>query len=165
LDAQQRSRAAIKELEMTAKDLQPVAIPPDAGWVLHTLGVRHKLTELHTGGAIYFFDSEFGPGVGNRLHVHRYEDEMGYVLEGALAIRLGDQELQLSAGGIAYLPKKIPHALHNPLSTTSRYLFAAIPGGYIEHWFEAVEAATESGGLDDEAYRSLALRYGIEWLE
>lgn len=153
------------EVNVKTEDLQPVAIPPQAGRVLHVLGVRHKLTERHTGGAIYLFDSEFGPGAGNRLHVHRYEDEFGYVLEGALAVRLGDQELELTAGGIAYLPKNIPHALRNPLSTPSRYLFAAIPGGYIEHWFEAVEAAAESGGLDDAAYRALALRYGIEWLE
>lgn len=130
-----------------------------------TLCVRQKLTEQHTGGAIYFFDSEFGPGDGNKLHVHRYEDEIAYVLTGALAVRLGDQELEMTAEKIAFLPKNIPHALRNPLSTPSRYLFAAIPGGYIEHWFEAVEAAAESGGLDDTAYRELSLRYGLEWLE
>jgi quercetin dioxygenase-like cupin family protein len=153
------------EMNMKANNLQPAAVSAEEGRVLQVLGVRHKLTELHTGGAIYFFDSEFGPGAGNKLHVHRYEDEIGYVLEGALTVQLGDQELELTTGGIAYLPKNIPHALRNPLSTPSRYLFAAIHGGYIEHWFEAVEAAAESGGLNDEAYRELALCYGIEWLE
>ncbi len=150
---------------MKVENLQPIAVPPEAGRVLQALGVRHKLTERQTGGAIYLFNSEFGPGDGNRLHVHRYEDELGYVLEGALAVRLGDQQLEVGTGGIAYLPKNIPHALRNPLTTPSRYLFAAIPGGYIEHWFEAVEAATAGGGLDDGAYRELSLKYGIEWLE
>jgi quercetin dioxygenase-like cupin family protein len=150
---------------MKTEKLQPVVIPAESGRNLNTLGVRHKLTEQHTGGAIYFFDSELPPGDGNRLHVHRYEDEIAYVLEGALAVRLGDQELTMTVGEIAFLPKNIPHALRNPLSTPSRYLFAAVPGGYIEHWFEAVEAAAESGGLNDTAYRELSLRYGIEWLE
>lgn len=153
------------EIDRKAENMQPIAVPPEAGRVINLLGVRHKLTEKQTGGAIYIFDSEFGPGDGNKLHVHRYEDEFGYVLEGALAIRLGDQELEVTTGGIAYLPKHIPHALRNPLTTSSRYLFAAIPGGYIEHWFEAVEAAAEDGTLDDAAYRALALKYGIEWLE
>jgi len=165
LDPQQGSLTAIMETMMKTEDPKPVAIPADAGLTSPTLSVRHKLTELHTGGAIYFFDSEFPPGGGNRLHVHRYEDEFGYVLEGALAIRLGDQELEVTAGGMAYLPKNIPHALRNPLSVPSKYLFAAIPGGYIEHYFEAVQAAADSGSLDDAAYRTIALRYGIEWLE
>lgn len=150
---------------MKSGNLQPVVIPAESGRILHSLGVRHKLTEQHTGGAIYFFDSEFGPGEGNRLHVHRYEDEIAYVLEGALAVRLGDDRLEMSAGEIAFLPRNIPHALRNPLSTPSRYLFAAVPGGYIEHWFEAVEAAREAGGLDDAAFRELSLQYGLEWLE
>jgi quercetin dioxygenase-like cupin family protein len=78
------------------------------------VGVQHKLTEQQTGGAIYLFESTFAPGDGNRFHVHRYEDELGFVLEGALEIRLGDQNLEVAAGGVAYLPKNIPHALRNP---------------------------------------------------
>ena len=149
---------------MRADVLHPVAVPAEAGKVLRG-ALRHKLTEEQTGGAIYVFDSEFGPGDGNKLHVHRFEDELAYVLEGALEIQLGDHQLKVTAGGIAYLPKNIPHALRNPLGTPSKYLFAAIPGGYIEHWFEAVQAARESGDLDDAAYRELSLKYGIEWLE
>jgi quercetin dioxygenase-like cupin family protein len=150
---------------MRFDSLRPIAVPPAAGRVLNSVGVQDKLIEEQTGGAIYLFESKFGPGDDNRLHVHRYEDELAYVLEGAITIRLGDQNLEVGAGGVAYLPKNIPHALRNPLATASRYLFAAIPGGYIEHWFEATEAAEESGGLDDTAYRELSLRYGIEWLE
>jgi len=150
---------------MSADSPQPIAVPPHSGKVLDILGVRHRLTSQQTGGAYYLFESEFGPGDGNRLHVHRYEDEVGYVVEGALAVRLRDQSLEVGAGGVAYLPKGIPHAIQNPLTTPSKYLFAAIPGGFLEHWFEAVEVATKAGGLDDAAYRDLSLKYGIEWLE
>lgn len=150
---------------MSSGHLQPIAVQPHEGKALDFLGVRHKLTDRQTGGGFYLFESEFGPGDGNRLHVHRYEDEVGYVLEGALAVRLGDQSLELGAGGIAYLPKGIPHAIRNPLTTPSKYLFAAVPGGFLEHWFEAVEAAEQGAGLDDTTYRELSLKYGIEWLE
>ncbi len=146
-------------------DLPPVAVPPRAGRVLELLGVRHRLTEEQTGGACYFFESEFDPGQGNRLHVHRYDDEIGYVIEGALAVRVPDEELEVAQGGIAFLPKNIPHAIRNPLATRSKYLFAAIPGVALEHWFEAVQAAATNGAVDDEVYRQLALEHGIEWLE
>lgn len=150
---------------MNSSNLQPIAVPAEVGSVLDLISVRHKLIEEHTGGAIYVFESEFGPGDGNRLHVHRYEDELAYVVEGALAIRLNDQDLQVGTGGIAYLPKNIPHAIRNPLSTPSKYLFAAIPGGSLERCFEAVQSAAEAEDLDDAARRELFLMYGVEFLE
>ena len=150
---------------MKSDNLQHMAVPPAAGRMLDDVGVRHKLIEEQTGGAIYVFESEFEPGDGNRLHVHHNEDELGYVLEGALAIRLGDHDLEIGAGGIAYLPKGIPHAIRNPMTTPSRYLFAAIPGGSLERCFEAVQSAAEAGAFDDTARHELYLEYGVEFLE
>jgi len=68
------------------------------------------------------------------------------------------------AGGTGYLPEGLPHALANPLETPSRYLFMAIPAG-LDEWFEAVEAASREGALDDATFRRISLDYGIEWLE
>jgi len=126
--------------------------------------VTHKLTGQQTGGAYYLFESVFEPGSGNQLHVHRREDEVAYVLEGALEIRLADQTVVVEAGSAAHLPKNIPHAIRNPLETTSRYLFMAIPAG-LDQWFDALESARNDGTLDDAMYRKLSLEYGIEWLE
>ena len=105
---------------------QPIFVPPHSGKMLEFRGVTHKLTSQQTGGAYYLFESLFGPGDGNRLHVHRREDEVGYVLEGALEIRLADQTVVVEAGSVAHLPKNIPHAIRNPLKTPSRYLFMTI---------------------------------------
>jgi quercetin dioxygenase-like cupin family protein len=149
---------------MKSNDPQPIFIPPHSGRALEFLGVTHKLTGDQTGGAYYLFESVFGPGDGNGLHVHRREDEVGYVLEGALEIRLADQTVVVEAGGVAHLPKNIPHAIHNPLKTRSRYLFMTIPAG-LDRWFDALEAARNAGTLDDVMYRKLSLEYGIEWLE
>jgi mannose-6-phosphate isomerase-like protein (cupin superfamily) len=132
--------------------------------VLDFLGVTHKLTSQQTGGAYYIFESEFDPETGNRLHVHGREDEIGYVLEGALEIRLRDQTLVLDAGGAARLPKNIPHAIRNPLKTPSRYLFMAVPGG-LDRWFDAVAEAKRDGALDEAMFRKLSLDFGIGWLE
>jgi quercetin dioxygenase-like cupin family protein len=143
---------------------QPIVIPPDCGKVLRFLGVKHKLTRQQTGGAYYLFEFEFDPESGNRLHVHRYEDEVVYVLEGAIQIRLGDERLQAGVGGVAHLPKTIPHALYNPLKTPSRYLAIAIPGG-MEYFFDELELAKEGGTLDDTMHKNISLRYGIEWLD
>jgi mannose-6-phosphate isomerase-like protein (cupin superfamily) len=143
---------------------QPIFVPPHSGKKLEFLAVTHKLTSDQTGGAYYLFESVFEPETGNRLHVHRREDEVGYVLEGALEIRLADQTVVVEAGSIAHLPKNIPHAIRNPLKTPSRYLFMTIPAG-LDQWFDALDAARNDGTLDDAMYRKLSLKYGIEWLE
>ena len=147
-----------------ADDAQPIFLRPDAGKVLAFLGVTHKLTSEQSGGSIYIFESAFAPGAGNRLHVHSREDEIAYVLEGALEVRLRDRTAVLEAGGVSRLPKTVPHALRNPLETPSRYLFLAVPGG-LDRWFDAVAAAKDDGSLNDTLLRSLSEDFGIGWLE
>jgi mannose-6-phosphate isomerase-like protein (cupin superfamily) len=143
---------------------QAVFVPPHTGRKLDFLAVTHKLTGQQTGGAYYMFESVFEPGTGNSLHVHHREDEVGYVLEGALEIRVGDQIVLAEAGGVAHLPKNIPHSIRNPLTTTSHYLFMTIPAG-LDQWFDALDAAKRAGILDDALYRKLSSDYGIDWLE
>ena len=128
------------------------------------MGVTHKLTQPQTGGGFYLFESEFEPETGNRLHVHRYEDEVVYVIEGGIEIRLDDHKLQAGAGGVAHLPKNIPHALYNPGKVVLKILAMAIPGG-MEHFFDELGRAQENGTLDDALHRTVSRKYGIEWLE
>ena len=149
---------------MKSDDPQPIFVPPHSGKNLEFRAVTHKLTGQQTGGAYYLFETVFEAETGNRLHIHRREDEVGYVLEGALEIRLADQTLVVEAGSVAHLPKNVPHAIRNPLKTPSRYLFMAIPAG-LDGWFDALETAQRDGTLDDALYRKLSLDYGIEWLE
>jgi quercetin dioxygenase-like cupin family protein len=122
----------------------PIAVPSDSGKVLKHVGVTHKLTPEQTGGGYYLFEFEFGPESGNRLHVHAYEDEIVYVLQGAIRIRVGDGRLEAAQGGVAHLPKGIPHALYNPLKTPLRALGLAVPGG-LEKFFNELEAALQGG--------------------
>jgi quercetin dioxygenase-like cupin family protein len=143
---------------------QPIFVPPRSGTVLDFLSVTHKLTSEQTEGTFYLFESVFDPGDANRLHVHRREDEIGYVLEGALEVRLRGQTLVLEAGGVARLPKGIPHAIRNPLGTPSRYLFLCVPAG-LDQWFDALAQARRDGALDEATYSRLSRDHGIDWLE
>ena len=143
---------------------QPVVIPPGSGKVLRFLGVTHKLTDAQNEGAYYLCEAEFEPESGSPLHIHHYEDELIYVLEGAIDIRLDNQKLHAAAGGIVHLPKNVPHALYNPLKKTLRIMVCAIPGGP-ENYFDEVETALQSGPLDDETHNKISMKYGLEWLE
>jgi quercetin dioxygenase-like cupin family protein len=143
---------------------RPIFVPPGSGTVLESLAVVHKLTTAETDGTCYLFESTFEPGAGNRLHLHHREDEIGYVLDGALEVRLGTGSRILEAGGLARLPKGIPHAIRNPAGTPSRYLFIAVPAG-LDRWFDAVAAARRDGVLDDAGFDELSRAFGLEWFE
>lgn len=149
---------------MTSVQPQPIVVPPNSGKVLKFLGVTHKLTPQQTGSGYYLFEFEFDPESGNSLHVHQHEDEVVYVLAGAMEVRLDQQKLQAVTGGVVHLPKQLPHALYNPLKTTSSYLGLAIPGG-MEHFFDELVTAQESGLLNKATHREISRKYGIEWLE
>lgn len=96
--------------------------------------------------------------------MHSREDEIGYVIEGAVEIRVRDRLEVLQAGGVSRLPRHSPHAIRNPLPTPSRYLFIAVPGG-LDRWFDALADARRDGSLDDELHTRLSGDYGITWLE
>lgn len=143
---------------------QPVAVQPGSGHKLPTLGVTHLLTSAQTGGAYYLCEAIFGPESGSPLHVHHHEDEVIYVLEGALDVRLDNDELHIPVGGVVHLPKKFPHALYNPLQTPLKIMVHAIPGG-LEGYFDEVEAALQNDSLDQELHTTISAKYGLEWLE
>ena len=143
---------------------QPVAVLPGAGRTLQFLGVTHKLTSEQTGVAFYVCEALFGPESGSPLHVHHYEDEIIHVLDGAIDIRLDNEKLHAPAGGIVHLPKKIPHALQNPLNTPLRIIVHAIPWG-LEHYFDEVDAALQDGSFSAEVHQAISKKYGLEWLE
>lgn len=143
---------------------QPIAIQPGSGRELKVLGVTHKLTSAQTGGAYYLCEAVFGPESGSPLHIHHYENEVIYVLEGALDVRLDHEKLHVPAGGTVHLPKKVPHALQNPLTTPLKLMVYAIPGG-LEHYFDEVDNALQNGPLDAETHQRISMKYGLEWLE
>ncbi len=143
---------------------QPIAIQPGSGTELKSLGVTHKLTSAQTGGAYYLCEAVFGPESGSPLHIHHYENEVIYVLEGALDIRLDQEKLHVPTGGTVHLPKKVPHALQNPLKTPLKIMVYAIPGG-LEHYFDEVDAALQKGTLDAGTHHKISMKYGLEWLE
>jgi mannose-6-phosphate isomerase-like protein (cupin superfamily) len=143
---------------------QPVALPPGSGKVLKNLGVIHKLSSAQTAGSFYLCEAEFAPETGSPLHIHHYEDEVIHVLEGAIDVRLAKEKLHTPVGGIIHLPKKIPHALQNPLKTPLRIMVYAIPGG-LENYFDEVDAALQNGSFDNEVHTKISRKYGLEWLE
>ncbi len=72
-----------------------------------------------------------GPAGPPRLiaprHVHHNDDEAWYVLEGALRVQAGENEIEVRAGSAVLVPRGTPHTYWNPGPGRLRYLLIMTP--------------------------------------
>ncbi|WP_326809841.1 cupin domain-containing protein [Streptomyces scopuliridis] len=62
------------------------------------------------------------------FHMHTREDEIFMLIKGEALLWLGEERMELSEGGIVYLPKNIPHG-YRITSDTADLLVITTPGG------------------------------------
>lgn len=94
--------------------------------------LRVLLDAAATGGQLSVIEEFCGTGDTSPMHVHQHEDEMFWLLEGSMLAWVGDQRFEVSPGGIAFLPRGLPHAYR--FTAPSRALLLATPAG-IEDMF------------------------------
>jgi mannose-6-phosphate isomerase-like protein (cupin superfamily) len=95
------------------------------------------------------------------LHRHTWEDEHSFVLDGRIAVVLGDDIIYLAAGELAVKPRRLWHTVWNPGHTPARVLEVISPGGF-EHFFEELAEALHAGDTDCLAPGELGRRYGLD---
>jgi quercetin dioxygenase-like cupin family protein len=103
----------------------------DPLWFLGTL-VRPRLTGKQTGGRFALWEATLPRGAAPPMHTHP-QDETFYVLEGRVAVRLGDadatyDEPVCEAGAAIFVPGGAPHSFRVD-SDTARLLFLSTPAG------------------------------------
>lgn len=95
----------------------PSIAPPLAGNVLGSPDDDFVIAEWRDPG---------GPPDSPRFiappHLHHNDDEVWYVLEGTLIVRVGDQDVEARAGSAVRVPRGTPHTYWNPAAVAARYL-------------------------------------------
>lgn len=76
------------------------------GGGLHTW----KATADETGGAFLIFEDQLDEGKVTPLHRHPDADETFLMIEGEIVLYLDGETRELRAGGIAVIPRGVPHA-------------------------------------------------------
>jgi quercetin dioxygenase-like cupin family protein len=100
-----------------------------------------KATSDETAGAYLMFEDELDEGKVTPLHLHPDADETFYMLDGQILLHIDGQEQQrLQAGGIAIIPKGIPHAFM-VISPQARMLCLQTPGSGEAFYRQASEPA------------------------
>jgi quercetin dioxygenase-like cupin family protein len=93
-------------------------------------GGRHTwlATEEETQGAFLLFEDALEQGKDTPLHRHDHSDETFYMLSGEILLDVDGDRRTIGAGGIAIIPRGIPHAF-TVTSSEAKMLCLQTPGG------------------------------------
>ena len=68
------------------------------------------VNRAQTDGNYAVIEGRARKGAGPSLHVHEFEDEAFYMLDGEMVTTIGEEEYHVKPGDYIFLPKQIPHA-------------------------------------------------------
>jgi quercetin dioxygenase-like cupin family protein len=98
---------------MSNNPVAPYALQAGQGWAYNFdfLGLDFvvKVGEQAQGRRLAIFEYTTRAGEEPPDHTHATEDEIFYVLQGAVAFRCGDDRFEVADGGCVFLPRGIEH--------------------------------------------------------
>jgi len=97
---------------------------------------------------------------GPPLHLHERTWDAFYVLEGRLAVRLGDERRELGPGDHVAVPPGTVHGFASPGDAPARFLDIHAPAGF-ERYFREAAAAVGDGPVDPQVLARIASRYDV----
>ena len=122
-------------------------------------GVVFKLFGEQTAGLVSIVEHPIEPGALAPPHVHTNEDEISYILEGTVGVRIGDEEFMAAPGAYVIKPRGIAHTFWNAGPEPARLIEIICPAG-LEHYFaEMAQLIPANGPPDFEKLAALQLKY------
>ena len=110
------------------------------------LGPHQTLEVLESAPEALLVEARWEPGGHPPLaHLHPQQDEDFEILEGALAVRLGDEQRTLTAGERLHIPRGTVHAMWNAGDEPARATWRVSPALRTEDMFRTIAA----GGVAD----------------
>jgi len=82
------------------------------------------------------------PNGGPPLHIHPFQDEFFYVVEGEYLMQVDENKYSMKAGDTIFLPRNVQHAFVQ-LSEKGKMIVSYFPAGKMESFFETTDKWTE----------------------
>jgi quercetin dioxygenase-like cupin family protein len=99
-----------ERMDQLGSRIRPYALKAGEGWT-YRFGIDFtvKAGEVQDGSGAALLEYVTRQGEEPPDHTHGSEDEMFYVLEGAVTFRCGEETFDLEKGGFIFLPRGIQH--------------------------------------------------------
>lgn len=142
--------------------LEQLYLAPGAGEVLALRGTEavFKVAGEREGAGPTVMEWIVAPGFSTGDHVHSKVEEIFYVVDGELTIRVGDWAGQVGEGGFARVPPGTAHGFGNPGNAPATMLLIISPAAIHEDYFRELAALlARPGAPDAAAIAELRARY------
>lgn len=117
------------------------------GVTLNVLDI--KISSKDTDGEIAVFEQNgFTPKGGPPLHVHPYQDEFFYIVEGEYLFQIADEKFKMKKGDTIFLPRNIQHTFVQ-LTDKGKVIVSYIPAGKMEDFFKITDSWTSPPTLKE----------------
>lgn len=94
-------------------------------------------------------------------HSHSENEEIVYVLEGALQYSVGPERRDLKPGETMFTPKGAVHHFSNPFSTPARALIVMSPDIGAQYFRDVADVVNAGGPPNKAALVAVMSRYGL----
>ncbi len=119
--------------------------------------ILFKVLPNETNGGLFVVEHMNLVQGGPPLHMHLYQEEWFYVVEGEVAFQVGDSRKQLRAGDSILGTRNIPHTFSAISGKPSRMLIAFNPAGKMEEFLRLT--AVPNPPVQDAAFFA---RFGMQ---
>lgn len=110
------------------------------GVTLNTLDIKISGSDTENDLAV-FEQTGLTPNGGPPLHIHPFQDEWFYVIEGEYLFQVGDDKYQMKEGDTIFLPRNVQHAFMQ-LTEKGKMIVSYLPAGKMEAFFQVTDQWT-----------------------
>jgi quercetin dioxygenase-like cupin family protein len=124
---------------------------------------RYKIRGQETGARLFLFEAIMQPGELIPPHTHTLEDEFTFVYEGAIGVRVGENDYTAPAGSIIFKPRGILHSMWNPTNEPATLFETITPAGFEGFFEEMGQLTITNGHTGPDQVDTIAAKYGAKF--
>jgi quercetin dioxygenase-like cupin family protein len=145
--------------------IEGVLLSPGEGRTIGLPGfqITPKVTALEASGSSVL-EFRVWPGFDVGTHRHSAVEEVFYVLEGELDLRVGERRTRGRPGQLMFVPRGATHGFSGAAEGGARVLLTISPPGHERYFDELAALLSADGPPDVAAIAALRARYDTEQL-
>jgi quercetin dioxygenase-like cupin family protein len=107
-------------------------------------GVTQNILDIKISGndtendLAVFEQTGLSPNGGPPLHIHPFQDEWFYIIEGEYLFQVGEDKYQMKSGDTIFLPRNVQHAFIQ-LTKKGKMIVSYLPAGKIKAFFQVTD--------------------------
>jgi uncharacterized cupin superfamily protein len=142
---------------------QIAIVDPQAGQALDVLGTLMLVKNAGPACPLFVADQMVPAGHGVPPHVHDYDDEAFFVIEGDLTLDTDEGPRVVGAGSFVYSPAGVRHGLRNETAHAVRMLVLSSSAARLTPMFRELDRVTRRGDVNPDDVGTICAAHDVRF--